>query len=307
MGIEARYNIYMNILTKQIAEQYNFSVRSVTDLHIPVNDVLKVETNVGTYALKIYHKGRTVGEVHWEAKLLRHLESHDVPIIPMIPANDGYLSSFDDDRVQRIGILYEWSDGQKPQPSTATYRLLGDAAARIHAALNDFSEGHDRQAYDTKYLIDVQIERMRKDLEDIGLYDDMLILADKMRSLLSSASLDQGVCHMDLKPDNVHILNGDLKVFDFDSAGWSWRAIEPYRVLIESKDYFEAWIDSYRTIRSFSDEDVAAVKAFTVIAKIRDVVWDLGRNPNSREKPQLNSSDLVGIIGDWKKTIDTMS
>jgi len=147
---------------------------------------------------------------------------------------------------------------------------------------------------------------MRQDLEQVGLWNEMTRIANKLKLLLVDPHLDQGVCHMDLKPDNVHVTNGIIKVFDFDSAGWSWRSIEPYRALIESEEYFNAWLRGYREYRPFDDRNASAVMAFTVIAKIRDVVWELGRNPNSREQPKLRPDDLIEIVERWKSIVDRL-
>lgn len=71
----------------------------------------------------------------------------------------------------------------------------------------------------------------------------MTDLTERLRSILKNPLLDYGVCHMDLKPDNVHMDGDNLTVFDFNSSGESWRAIEPYRILKISEDYFKAWLE----------------------------------------------------------------
>ena len=80
----------------------------------------------------------------------------------------------------------------------------------------------------------------------------MTALGERLKDRLAEPSLDWGICHMDLTLDNVHVAEG-LTVFDFDSAGACWRAVEPYGVLRFSEPYFRAWLAGYRSVRPFGD------------------------------------------------------
>ncbi|HEY6685024.1 MAG TPA: phosphotransferase [Propionibacteriaceae bacterium] len=108
--------------------------------------------------------------------------------------------------------------------------------------------------------------------------------APQSKRRLVEPSLDWGICHMDLTIDNVH-LAGNLTVFDFDSAGTSWRAVEPWGVLRSSATYFQAWLDGYRTARAFGKLDEAAVAVFGIVGDLRVVAWKLGW-PNRRAVPR---------------------
>jgi Ser/Thr protein kinase RdoA (MazF antagonist) len=55
-------------------------------------------------------------------------------------------------------------------------------------------------------------------------------IGDRLQAAIAEVGLDRGVWHMDLTPENVHRVGDRLTVFDFDSAGDCWRAIEPYGV-----------------------------------------------------------------------------
>lgn len=200
---------------------------------------------------------------------------------------------------ERIGVLFEWSAGEKPEDSRDTYTLIGKAAAQIHHAADTFSSPLPHTKYDASYLIDEQLKRMHPILVKSGQLKRMNDLAERLRSILSNPTLDYGVCHMDLKPDNIHVNGSKLTVFDFNSSGESWRAIEPYRILKLSDDYFQAWLEGYRSIRSFSEADEKAVAAFGIIGDIRSTVWDLGLARSSRGTPLLRASDVPRIIDGW--------
>ncbi len=111
--------------------------------------------------------------------------------------------------------------------------------------------------------------------------------------------LDRGVCHMDLTLDNVHRHGDELTVFDLDSAGESWLAIEPWGVRRFSEDYFQAWLHGYRSIRQFSETEERAVAAFGIVGDIRNVVWNLGFARSSRGKPLLQAEDLPKVVDGW--------
>lgn len=66
---------------------------------------------------------------------------------------------------------------------------------------------------------------------------------------------------------NVH-LAGNGTVFDFDSAGTCWRAVEPWGVLKSSATYFQALVTGYRTVRTFGRPDEAAVAATTQLTRM---------------------------------------
>ena len=103
---------------------------------------------------------------------------------------------------------------------------------------------------------------------------------------------------MDLTLDNVHLAEG-LTVFDFDSAGACWRAVEPYGVLRFSEAYFQNWLTGYRSVRPFSTADERAVPVFGVVADLRVVTWKLGLADSSRGDPLLTAQDLPGIVDGW--------
>jgi Ser/Thr protein kinase RdoA (MazF antagonist) len=102
---------------------------------------------------------------------------------------------------------------------------------------------------------------------------------------------------MDLTLDNVHLAEG-LTVFDFDSAGMCWRALEPWGVLRSSAAYFQAWLAGYRTARPFSAADEGAVAAFGILGDLRVVAWKLGVAESPRG-PLLGVGDLPTIVDGW--------
>ena len=122
----------------------------------------------------------------------------------------------------------------------------------------------------------------------------------KPRPISADPRLDWGVCHLDLTLDNVHLTpDGVLTAFDLDSAGECWRAVEPAGVLRFSKEYFDAWLDGYRSVRRFPAADEAAVAAFGIVSEFRGVVWKLGAAESSRGTPLLGPAQLPAVVDGW--------
>jgi len=288
----------MNQIAKQLQEVFGIENPMCTDLNTPTNDVIEVTAPSGHFALKLYTVS-SVAEVQWEIDLTIHLTKHNAPVAKPVLGKNGYLNMFVIDGRERTAVLFEWATGEKPKDGYDAYVLLGKAAALIHQAADTFTSSLPHTKYDTSLLIDEQIERMKKPLIESGQLQSVIDLAERLRQIIANPRLDYGICHMDLKPDNVH-QNGDmLTVFDLDSAGESWRAIEPYRILKISEDYFKGWLEGYRLIRIFNEADEKAVAAFGIIGDIRNVVWNLGLARSSRGKPLLRAEDLPGVVDEW--------
>jgi len=288
-------------ITEHLLRAYDLENPVCKDLGTPTNDVVQVNARNSCFALKLYTV-TTLAEIQWEIDLILHLLRHGAPVVRPVRGRAGYLNTFTINGGERVGVLFEWAAGEKPEDSRDAYNLIGKAAAQIHQAADSFASSLPHTKYDANYLIDEQLERMRPLLTQSGQLQRMTGLVERLRSILDNPALDYGVCHMDLKPDNIHIDdNKQLTVFDFNSSGESWRAIEPYRILKLSDDYFKAWLEGYRSVRSFSEADEKAVAAFGIIGDIRSVVWDLGLAISSRGEPLLHASDLPKIIDGWLK------
>lgn len=287
-------------LESQIQSCFDLQNVQLEDLDIPVNDVFKVTAASGTFALKIYNiQSRNTKNVQWELDLIEHLVEQGAPVVKPARGKHGYVETLIVDGHERAAALFEWTLGEKPQPSHDTYVLLGEAAARIHNAADTFRPSWMREKYNAEMLIDEQIERMKKHLIAAQQYEPMLALGERLKTFLASPHLDQGICHMDLTLDNVHVHNGKLTAFDFDSSGWCWRAIEPYGVRLYSEDYFNDWLEGYRSVRHFDEDNEKAVAVFGIVGDIRNVVWKLGQAKSSRGTPLLTAGDLPEIVDHW--------
>ncbi|MBA3723496.1 MAG: phosphotransferase [Candidatus Levybacteria bacterium] len=287
-------------LQKQLEKYYGITNAICVPLDTLANYAISVTTPTGRFALKLYNPAsRTAAEVQWEIELTLHLLQKGVPVAKPVRSKNGYVETIQGDGLDRTAVLFAWAPGEKPQAGPGTYILLGKAAAQIHQAADGFTSLLSREKYDVTVLIDEQLQLMKDPLIESNQWSRVKDLGNRMKQILANPHLDRGVCHMDLTLDNIHIDGDRITVFDFDSAGESFRAIEPYGVLKFSEKYFKSWLEGYRSIRTFSMENEKAVYAFVIIGELRNVVWKLGLARSSRGKPLIDTSYLPGIVDEW--------
>lgn len=288
-------------VSRQLEDCYGLNSPACRDLNTLANYAIEVTSNVGHYALKLYNPAsRTGSDVQWEVDLTLHLIKNGAPVArPVEGSNGKHVQTFDIEGQEFATVLFEWVAGEKPKPELSTYTLIGKAAAHIHNAADTFTSELPREKYDAHELIDDQLERMKKPLEDSGQWQRVFDLSERMRRIITDPSLDYGIIHNDLTLDNVHLDGDKLMVFDLDSAAESWRAAEPWGVLRASEDRFKAWLEGYRSIREFSEADENAVAAFGIVEDIRNVVWKLGFAKSSRGEPLMQTADLPKVVDEW--------
>lgn len=296
-------NFDLSQLERQLMDYYGLANPSFKILNTLANYAIEVAAQTGHFALKIYNPAsRKAAEVQWEIDLTLHLIEHGAPVAkPVAGKNGDYLQSFVVDGKDLTAVLFEWAPGEKPKPELSTYVLIGKAAAIIHEAADTFTSELPREKFDVHELIDEQLERMKKPLQESGEWQRVYELAERMRSIISDPNLDYGIIHNDLTLDNVHLHGDTLIVFDFDSAAKSWRAAEPWGVLKAANERFAAWLKGYRQVREFSQVNEQAAAAFVIVEDMRNVVWKLGLATSSRGEPLLKTEDLSSVVDEWLK------
>lgn len=288
-------------VAQQLKDYYGLDSPTCKNLNTLANYAIEVTSPTSHFALKIYNPAsRAATEVQWEIDLTLHLIKNGAPVAnPVAGKNDSYLQTFVVDGQDLATVLFEWAAGQKPKPELSTYTLIGKAAAQIHNAANSFTSALPREKYDVHELIDDQLKRMKTPLEESDQYQRVFDLSERMRKIITNPNLDYGVIHNDLTLDNVHLDGDTLTVFDLDSAAESWRAAEAWGVLRAAEDRFKAWLEGYRSVRKFSEDDEKAVAAFGIVEDIRNVVWKLGLAKSSRGEPLLQTNELPQVVDEW--------
>ena len=253
------------------------------------NHTYRIKTVEGsTYYLRAYRlKWRTLEDIQYELDVLNHLKNKGFPAAqPLlyedgqffcaVPAPEGvrYLALFSE--APGLEISYE----TEPE---ATARRYGQAVARMHNALDDFSSQHRRFHLDMAHFIDQPLRHIKRFLNHRQ--DDWHYLQRFSENLrqqmlsLPASDLEQGFCHGDLQGYHANVApDGTLTFFDFDCGGYGYRAYDLAvflwccRLQDAVAKRWQPFLDSYRNTRAFNDLDVLAVPFF-VCARY---LWHMG-------------------------------
>ena len=293
-------------LAVQVMDRYpQIGTPTLVPLHDLVHEVVAVESDAGRFALKLYRPGvRAESDVRWEAELARHLADHDLGVAAPIPGRHGLVERLDVAGRQRLAVLSEWVPGVKPAPSSTVYSLLGETAALIHEVADGYQPRRPRADTDLETLVRAPVRVMRPLLDDTGAWPYVSALAERLCRYVETSDLEWGVCHHDLTLDNVHLDGGRLRIFDFDSAGPGWRAIEGQGVYSSAaqsgSEHWAAWKRGYRSVRTLRPEDEAAVPYFVLAYEIGNVAWKLGLTETSVGR-LVSHTELTATIESWRR------
>jgi Ser/Thr protein kinase RdoA (MazF antagonist) len=103
-------------LARQLARRYKLHDVGLRHLGTPVNDIFAVTSAEREFALKLYHRNRTLKAVQWEIDLLIHLHRRGAPVGQPIRGRDGHLEHRTVDGQQHVAVLFTWAAGSKPTP-----------------------------------------------------------------------------------------------------------------------------------------------------------------------------------------------
>lgn len=251
------------------------------------NDVFRVTTaDRGEYYLKVHRRDwRSAPDVAWGLRVQGHLLTHGVSVARPIERRDGStLTVLHAPEGERAAVLYAQAPGAKPQRplSAELYTTFGQAAARLHTALDTLPDTSGRPPDDVETLVlsPGRILRTLFDPASDGRHQIDATVQHLAREIDRRASgLDRGICHGDLTLDNLTVTeDGAITFYDFDLAALSWRVRDPCGVFAysrqvpEARDFWAAFLTGYRAVREFRDEDERATPLMYAVQQF----WDLG-------------------------------
>jgi Ser/Thr protein kinase RdoA (MazF antagonist) len=265
-------------LADLVADAYRLPVTGCVLLRSLVNDVYRVDTGDRPRVLKLYRAGhRTRAEAAWEVDLSRALGgvvARGIPLAGGAPA--GVLAAAEGERPY---TLWEWAPGARPAPpwDDRLFHRYGAATARFHAACDE--AGAPPRRFD---VLDA-LGRPYEQVLDRVAADDRARIAELVaaaREWLAGRALDTGICHGDVSLDNLHDDDDRLVFYDLDRAGSGPRAADLAGVA--GTGGFTAFLDGYRTVRAFSDADLAAVPWLGAVDLVANLHFHLVDKPRLR-------------------------
>ena len=273
-------------IARFVAERFPFGpIASCRLLQRGFNDLYIVAAGDRRAVLRLSRAGRrSASDLEYEALLLAHLRSRDVPVITPKCGRDGrYCQAASAPEGTRFALLFDFIAGRGPEETPADAFAQGAVLARIHAEAAGFAVPYDRFSLDLEHLLDRPLTALGAVLNDRSEARQYLTdLASRLRRLVAerTATLSWGTCHGDCHGFNARFGgDGTATLLDFDDGGEGWRAYDLAVYLWYACAFAPArhplWWDflaGYRSRNMVSRPDLDAVAVFVPVRHI----WLMG-------------------------------
>lgn len=254
------------------------------------------------YALRIHRPGyHSDAELHSELEWMRALQQSAFAVPAIVPSRSGALFHTVAHALipePRQIDLFEWIDGEplgsvEGSSSEDAARLqhvfhaIGQLAARLHAHASEWTPSPQfvRHAWDDAGLVGEQPLWGRFwELPALDTAQRALVLRARGRLQLKLGALPRtdpsyGLIHADFAPENLMVDGEQLRLIDFDDAGYGWRLFElatslyfhygqPYYATLR-----DALIAGYRSQRALPEEELAGLPMFLAARGFTYLGW----------------------------------
>jgi Ser/Thr protein kinase RdoA (MazF antagonist) len=281
-----------------------------------LNDVYRIETEDGRYALRVGVATTGVSMVEWELRVLEHLANQGLPVPRPLPAHDGSLLV---EQGGRVAVLLTFLEGEQPDRLRREHRLAAARMlARLHRALEDCEmpprPGWTADDGGARFLADVDwrenrlwswstareqllaIERAEAppDLDARELIDEIehhLDAVGARAAVLRGERLPVQVIHGDYWPGNLRVVDDEvIGVIDWDDTRHDWRALEVGRSAYEFSrgwergqfevDDVDEFIDAYVDAGGeLLPRERAAFPLLAAACRITETLYDFALDP----------------------------
>ena len=260
----------MDNLGPELMQYWDFDPDSFQLLAARENTIYSAETARGKIVIRKHRAGyQDAAGIESELCLMHAVKAANCSVPDAIAANDNrFVIAHDGDHFTAIS----WVSGQtmsdvlsadhSSHRITQIYHDLGLRLAEFHDAADAWSppKNFSRHSWDRLGLVGPQPFWGRFwDNPDL-LPDERYIftqIQDQMNEALSHLedTLDYGLIHADLIPDNVMIDENDITFLDFDDCGFGFRLFDIATILLKQiethdfQDKAKALMEGYRTRR----------------------------------------------------------
>lgn len=269
-------------VTARILEKYDlpepatcrFFRKGICDTYI-------VKTDGADRFLKIYmHGRRTRLDVTEEVRLLNYLGKCGVSVARPIARKDGcFANQLMAPEGVRYAVLFEAAEGVEEDNEENRIKAYGEMVARLHQCTDRMRGPYRRKHLDMKHLVDNNLAAIAflmahrpadfKLIENVGDQCERRIL-----DLLPTRIPEYGICHGDLHGGDVRYREDNTPVlFDFDSSGCGWRALDIGVFLASSEwmnisgeaedrrqDRLATFLRGYSSHRKLSANELSAIQ-----------------------------------------------
>ncbi len=266
------------------------------------NAVFEAGLNGQRRALRLHRQGyHSDAAVNSELQWMQALGKAEIQVPRVIPDRDGKLfvsREFGDTAGPLQVDLFEWVDGE-PLGSVEAglegsgadiphiYFTIGCLAGRLHNQAANWTPpaGFTRHAWDENGLAGEQpIWGRFWELPALTIEERRLMERTRERLRLALGALDKSpqaysLIHADFAPENLMADGEDVRLIDFDDAGFGWHLFELVTSVyfIMGEDYFEsaqsALIEGYRSQRALPEEQLELLPLFFLARATTYLGW----------------------------------
>ena len=285
----------------EVLQRWNMSDCDLLLIKYRENAVFRVDSNDIRRALRLHRCGyHSDAEILSDLQWMQALGDAGITVPTIVPAASGKLS------VPHAGEglpgdiqvdLFEWIDGEQlgsveegiadAASVATTYRIIGELAAKVHnqAVIWQLPPGFARHAWDADGLAGEQpFWGQFWKLEAASDVERELLVRgrDAVFSELSQLAKSPGtysMIHADFSPENIMVEGDQLRLIDFDDAGFGWHLFELATSLYFSMEesYCEqakdALIEGYRAHRQLPEAQLELLPLFWLARGLTYVGW----------------------------------
>jgi Ser/Thr protein kinase RdoA (MazF antagonist) len=265
------------------------------------NAVFKAENSQFKGALRLHRHGyHSDDELRSELQWMQALSHSGIKVPEVVPARSGdlFVKHSGEGLPGELQIdMFQWIDGTQlgtvedgvssADDVSQTFGAIGELAARVHNQASGWTlpTGFTRHAWDAEGLAGDnpfwgrfwEIESATPAQAEL-LSESRDRLLDDLHNVPKIAE-NYSMIHADFAAENVIIDGGDVRLIDFDDAGFGWHLFELVTALffIQGEDYFAdaqaALFNGYRKHRQLADEDLELLPLFFLARGTTYVGW----------------------------------
>jgi len=220
-------------------------------------------------------------DVTEEVRLLNYLAANGVSVARPVMRQDGlYISRLAAPEGTRYSILFEAAHGVADDGGDhSRIEAFGEMVGRMHQCTDKMRVPYRRSHLDMRHLVDdnllVIAPLMAHRAADLSMIREIAEeCKNRISQLLPKSKPEYGICHGDLHGGDVcYDENNKPVLFDFDSSGYGWRALDIgvflasdywMDITCEAEDRRQrrlaAFVDGYSSIRKLAEHELSAVQ-----------------------------------------------
>ena len=295
----------LEILARRALENYDLEVIRLTPLQYRLNAAFKVEAvakdepgaDPQKYLLRInspifQSETNIRSEMQWLNAI--HRDTKLVAPNPLKTTERTLLTTVEVDGVpeRRHAVVLHWVEGKSPFDNLTPDILtkLGAYAGKLHKHAIEYNPpvGFERKHWNLAgfagEMLDVPVTKARRSLsaKQLAIIEKATKKIEKVTDQLGGDPEVFGLIHAELHENNYLIMDGEVRVIDFDTCGWGYFLYELAVTLstIIARPHYpalkDALLNGYRQERTLTREQELMLVPFIAARFMTNIFWLAG-------------------------------